>query len=144
MRGSVHVIGDETAPPTISFGGTGDVRNSYIDADSWFGAADAHGHNGFKPNRIHGVTCFLINDGPDQWKFANSDDGLWIHTRRDLLRKALDRDPCPATLGELSDSLHDLSEHQSLDCGEVLTAVRRKCPAESNVRLTDLVEAQRG
>src|SRR5581483_3706826 len=43
-------------------------------------------------NRISGVTCFAINDDVDQWKFANSDGGLWLGTRRLLLGKALDQD----------------------------------------------------
>lgn len=64
----------------------------------WYGAADAHGPRGFKPNRIGGVTCFLINDGADQWKFANTDGGLWLWTRRDLIAKALDPDQEQLTL----------------------------------------------
>src|SRR5581483_11280122 len=43
-------------------------------------------------NRISGVTCFAINDDVDQWKFANTDGGLWLDTRRGLVAKALDQD----------------------------------------------------
>ncbi|MCO5172279.1 MAG: hypothetical protein M9894_38770 [Planctomycetes bacterium] len=64
----------------------------------WFGHADAHGKNGFKINRINGVSCFIINDDADQWKFANTDGGLWVWTRRDLVRKALDPDQEQLTL----------------------------------------------
>ena len=64
----------------------------------WYGHGDAHGPRGYKPNRIGGVTCFVINDDADQWKFANSDGGLWAGTRRDLVRKALDPDQEQLTL----------------------------------------------
>ncbi len=58
----------------------------------WFGRADAHSRNGHKINRINGVSCFLINDDADQWKFANTDGGLWVWSRRELVGKALDPD----------------------------------------------------
>ena len=64
----------------------------------WFGHADAHSSKGHKVNRINGVKCFLINDEADQWKFANSDGGLWIWTRRGLIDKALDPDQEQLTL----------------------------------------------
>lgn len=64
----------------------------------WFGPADAHGPNGHKINRINGVSCFVINDSADQWKFANTDGGLWVWTRRDLVNKALDPDQEQLTL----------------------------------------------
>ncbi|MGE0709757.1 MAG: hypothetical protein AB7N76_21950 [Planctomycetota bacterium] len=64
----------------------------------WFGRADAEGRNGHKLNRINGVGCFLINDGADQWKFANTDGGLWIWTRRELVGRALDADQEQLTL----------------------------------------------
>ncbi len=41
VRGSVHVIGDESSPPTIEFGGSADIHNHYGDAVDWFGATDA-------------------------------------------------------------------------------------------------------
>ena len=41
VRGSVHILGDATTPPTIAFGGTSDIRNNYSDAESWFGGSDA-------------------------------------------------------------------------------------------------------
>lgn len=64
----------------------------------WYGDQDAFSPSGHKPNRIDGVTCFVINDGADQWKFANTDGGLWIWTRRDLVAKALDPDQEQLTL----------------------------------------------
>lgn len=56
---------------------------------SWFGDEATTGH---KLNRISGVTCFAINDEADQWKFANSDGGLWLGTRRNLVARALEKD----------------------------------------------------
>ncbi len=41
VRGSIHVLGNASSPPTIEFGGSGDIRNNYSDAVSWFGATDA-------------------------------------------------------------------------------------------------------
>ena len=41
VRGSIHILGNPSSPPTIEFGGTGDIRNNYSDAVSWFGATDA-------------------------------------------------------------------------------------------------------
>lgn len=41
IRGSVHVLGDESAPETIEFSGTADIRNNYADAVDHFGATDA-------------------------------------------------------------------------------------------------------
>lgn len=38
VRGSVHIIGDPDNPPTITFGGTADIRNNYADAPTAFGA----------------------------------------------------------------------------------------------------------
>jgi len=64
----------------------------------WYGAHDAHGPNGSKINRINGVSCFVINDGADQWKFANTDGGLWVWTRRELVGKALAADQEQLTL----------------------------------------------
>ncbi|MEZ0230837.1 MAG: hypothetical protein ACAI25_19620 [Planctomycetota bacterium] len=55
----------------------------------WFGDDATTGH---KINKISGVNCFLINDEADQWKFANSDGGLWLATRRGLVARALDKD----------------------------------------------------
>ena len=76
-------------------------RNTVIDQlthlTRWFGHADADA-NGHKLNRINGVSCFAINDQADQWKFANTDGGLWIWTRRELLAKALDPDQEQLTL----------------------------------------------
>ena len=55
----------------------------------WFGNEIAEG---YKIHRINGVNCFMINDEPDRFKFANTDGGLWIDTRSHLLEKALDED----------------------------------------------------
>jgi hypothetical protein len=41
VRGSIHLLGNPSSPPTIEFGGSGDIRNNYSDAVSWFGATDA-------------------------------------------------------------------------------------------------------
>ena len=65
--------------------------------ERWYGAQEAHAR-GHKLNRIGGVTCFLINDEDDQWKFATSDGGLWLESRRRLLAKALDPDQEQLTL----------------------------------------------
>jgi hypothetical protein len=65
---------------------------------SWYGSQDAHSKNGHKLNRVNGVSCFVINDAADQWKFANTDGGLWVWTRRDLVAKALDPDQEQLTL----------------------------------------------
>jgi len=58
----------------------------------WFGKAEALSPSGYKLNRIGGVSCFLVNDEADQWKFASTDGGLWIGLRHLLLGKALDPD----------------------------------------------------
>jgi hypothetical protein len=58
----------------------------------WFGASDAQSTNGRKINRISGVNCFAINDDVDQWKFANTDGGLWLGTRRLLVGRGLESD----------------------------------------------------
>jgi hypothetical protein len=59
---------------------------------NWFGKQDALSNNGYKINRINGVNCFLINDEPDQLKFAVTDGGAFNKTREILLGKALDKD----------------------------------------------------
>jgi hypothetical protein len=64
----------------------------------WFGAVDASSTNGHKLNRISDVSCFLINDAEDQWKFANTDEGLWLDTRRSLIARAVDTDQEQLTL----------------------------------------------
>ncbi|CAN5309918.1 hypothetical protein BH09SUM1_BH09SUM1_14540 [soil metagenome] len=59
---------------------------------SWFGStAENAGKN--KINRINGVNCFMINDAQDRFKFANTDGGLYLDTRKDLIDLALDADP---------------------------------------------------
>jgi hypothetical protein len=65
---------------------------------TWYGAPDALSRRGNKINRINGVNCFVINDAADQFKFAVSDGGTWLPTRRQLLAKALDRDQEQLTL----------------------------------------------
>jgi hypothetical protein len=60
VRGSVHVIGNQSAPPTISFGGTGDIRNSYLDADSWFGADVATKLPPLETVEINGVAAATL------------------------------------------------------------------------------------
>lgn len=60
--------------------------------ERWFGAAEARSRRGHKINRIHGVNCFVINDDADQLKFANTDGGTALATRRQLVAKALDPD----------------------------------------------------
>lgn len=50
----------------------------------WFGE-NGQGH---KIHRINGVNCFMINDLPDRFKFANTDGGLYIETRRHLVDMA--------------------------------------------------------
>lgn len=56
---------------------------------TWFGNEVAQG---FKIHRINGVNAFMINDEPDRFKFANTDGGLWIDTRSELLEMALAED----------------------------------------------------
>lgn len=58
----------------------------------WYGKNDALSNNGYKVNRINGVNCFLINDEPDQVKFAVTDGGAYRNTRALLLGKAMDPD----------------------------------------------------
>lgn len=58
---------------------------------TWFGDAAATS-SGHKVQRINGVNCFMINDEPDRFKFANSDGGLWFDTRTLLLDLALGAD----------------------------------------------------
>ncbi|GAB4319507.1 MAG: hypothetical protein Kow0059_13540 [Candidatus Sumerlaeia bacterium] len=55
---------------------------------AWFG----ENGQGFKIHRINGVNCFLINDTPDRFKFANTDGGLWLDTRRHLIDMARSAD----------------------------------------------------
>lgn len=47
----------------------------------WFGES----MDGFKMHNINGVNCFMINDEPDRYKFANTDGGLYIDTRKHLI-----------------------------------------------------------
>ncbi|MGF1571844.1 MAG: hypothetical protein ACFCU1_02100 [Sumerlaeia bacterium] len=56
---------------------------------TWFGNEVAQG---YKIHRINGVNSFMINDEPDRFKFANTDGGLWIDTRSELLELALAED----------------------------------------------------
>lgn len=58
----------------------------------WYGKDQALSNNGYKINRINGVNCFLINDEPDQVKFAVTDGGAYRDTRALLLGKAMDPD----------------------------------------------------
>lgn len=96
-RGSTFadVLADARGRPT-GYGYT--IVDQTTHLATWYGAADAHGSNGYKVNRINQVPCFVINDGADQWKFANTDGGLWVWTRRDLVKKALDPDQEQLTL----------------------------------------------
>jgi len=73
------------------------VLDEVTHLERWFGRQAAH-DAGHKLNRIGGVTCFMINDADDQWKFANTDGGLWLDSRRRLLRKALAPDQEQLTL----------------------------------------------
>ncbi len=97
VRGSTFqdVVADARGTPT---GYRFTVVDQTTHLAGWYGHADAHGANGYKINRINGVSCFVINDGADQWKFANTDGGLWVWTRRDLVKKALDADQEQLTL----------------------------------------------
>ncbi|MCB2155953.1 hypothetical protein KQI84_13810 [bacterium] len=60
----------------------------------WFGEnGQAH-----KVHRINGVNAFMINDEPDRFKFANTDDGLWFDTREHLIDMARATDQEQLTL----------------------------------------------
>jgi len=61
VRGSVHILGDDSAPPTIEFGGTGDIRNNYSDADSWFGSTDAARLPNLPTVEVNGVTTETLD-----------------------------------------------------------------------------------
>jgi hypothetical protein len=97
VRGATFadVLADGAGNPT---GYTHTVIDQFTHMTDWFGHGDAHGANGYKLNRINGVECFAINDGADQWKFANTDGGLWLWTRRELAGKALSPDQEQLTL----------------------------------------------
>jgi hypothetical protein len=97
VRGATFadVLADAQGQPT---GYRYSVVDQVTHLDRWFGHTDAHSANGHKINLINGVSCFVINDEADQWKFANTDGGLWVWTRRQLLGKALDPDQEQLTL----------------------------------------------
>lgn len=61
VRGSIHVLGNESSPPTIEFGGSGDIRNNYSDAVSWFGATDAAKLPSLPTVEVNGVTAETLN-----------------------------------------------------------------------------------
>ncbi len=61
IRGSVHIVGDELSPPTITLGGTGDIRNNYGDAVSWFGAAEAGKLPALPTVDVNGVSVETLN-----------------------------------------------------------------------------------
>lgn len=61
VRGSVHILGDELSPPTISFGGTSDIRNNYSDASSWFGGTDAAKLPTLPTVDVNGVTVETLD-----------------------------------------------------------------------------------
>ncbi|HZU98276.1 MAG TPA: hypothetical protein VFF73_16340 [Planctomycetota bacterium] len=71
------------------------VIDQVTHVQAWFGDAANTGH---KLNKISGVTCFCVNDDADQWKFANTDGGLWIGVRKLLVGQALDSDQEKLTL----------------------------------------------
>lgn len=53
----------------------------------WYGStAEQTGKH--RIHRINGVNVFMINDEADRFKFANTDGGLWIDTRTELLNLA--------------------------------------------------------
>ena len=61
VRGSVHMIGDELAPPTIELGGSADIRNNYGDAVDWFGATDAAKLPALPTVVVNGVTVETLD-----------------------------------------------------------------------------------
>lgn len=93
-----RVIRGRTFDDILSSGYDWTVIDQYNHIRQWYGAQSAFSRDGFKVQRINGVQCFVINDQDDQKKFANTDDGTWINTRRRLLDKAQDGDQEQLTL----------------------------------------------
>lgn len=54
----------------------------------WYGRSAALGTRGYQINRIDGVDTFAINDGANDFRFANYDGGLCMPLRRLFNRKA--------------------------------------------------------
>ena len=54
----------------------------------WYGRSAALGTRGYQINRIDGVDTFAINDGANDFRFANNDGGLCMPLRRLFNRKA--------------------------------------------------------
>jgi len=61
VRGSIHVLGNLSSPPTIEFGGSADIRNNYSDAVSWFGATDAAKLPSLPTVEVNGVTAETLD-----------------------------------------------------------------------------------
>jgi glycosidase len=55
---------------------------------NWFGRTTALGDRGYQINRIHGVKCFVMNEGASAYRFANHDGGLPLALRTLFSRKA--------------------------------------------------------
>jgi hypothetical protein len=84
-----RVIAGATFADIASAGYGYTVIDQVTTLQNWFGDAATTGN---KINQINGVNCFMINDDVDAWKFANTDGGLWLDSRRLLLGQALDSD----------------------------------------------------
>ena len=54
----------------------------------WYGRSAALGTRGYQINRIDGVDTFAINNGANDFRFANNDGGLCMPLRRLFNRKA--------------------------------------------------------
>jgi len=61
VRGSMHILGDPSSPPTIEFGGSSDIRNNYSDAVDWFGAGDAAKLPTLPTVEVNGVTVATLD-----------------------------------------------------------------------------------
>lgn len=55
---------------------------------AWFGRTAALGTRGYQINRIDGVNTFAINNGANDFRFANHDRGLSMPLRRQLNRQS--------------------------------------------------------
>ncbi len=54
----------------------------------WLGRNTALGDSGYKINKINGLNCFVMDDGPSGYRFSNQDGGLNTSLRNLMNRKA--------------------------------------------------------
>ncbi len=87
---------------------TAGYRSTVLDQmehlQQWFGRNAALGNRGYQINRIDGINTFAINNGANDFRFANHDRGLNMPLRRLFIRKARgDRDQVVILMSDWGD-----------------------------------------